>query len=109
MDLAEQKCQACEGGVPPLSKEEIVPYFKQIEGTGWKVNNDTRLAKSYEFKDFKESMAFVEKVAVIAESEGHHPDIWISYNKVGIELTTYAIKGLSVNDFILAAKINRVV
>lgn len=80
----------------------------QIEGTGWEVVEGVRLVKKYTFKDFKEAMAFVGKVAAIAETEGHHPDLHISYNKVRIELTTYAIKGLSVNDFILAAKINQI-
>lgn len=76
-------------------------------GPGWELKED-KIERKFEFKDFKEAMAFVNKVADIAESEGHHPDIEIKYNKVEIELSTHAIDGLSENDFIVAAKIDRV-
>ena len=66
-----------------------------------------RIEKSYRFRDFKEAMRFVNRVAELAESEGHHPDIYVSWNRVRLSLTTHAIGGLSDNDFILAAKIDR--
>ena len=76
---------------------------------GWVLSEDGKMiARDLVFKDFKEAMAFVNKVADIAEGEGHHPDIFVSWNKVKLELTTHAIGGLSTNDFILAAKVNAV-
>ncbi len=115
MDLLKKKCVPCEGGVPPLSQEEAQKYLSQI--SGWQIIEDQRpnvqksglgaqISKEYKFKDFVESMNFVKRVADIAESEGHHPDIHISYNKVLLELSTHAIGGLSENDFIVAAKVD---
>jgi 4a-hydroxytetrahydrobiopterin dehydratase len=73
---------------------------------GWELQPDEqKLVRSFKFKDFKEAMAFVNRVADLAEAEGHHPDILISWNRVRLELTTHAIKGLSENDFIMAARI----
>lgn len=74
---------------------------------GWELE-DNRLVRRFRFKDFKQAMAFTNKVAALAEAEGHHPDIHISWNRVRIELTTHAIKGLSENDFIMAAKIDMI-
>jgi len=104
MDLARKHCEPCEGGVKPFGKKEIKKYLKFLN-THWKVNNDKEIEKEFKFKDFKEAIRFVNKTAEIAEAEGHHPDITINYNKVKINLSTHAIKGLSVNDFILARKI----
>lgn len=105
-NLASKKCVPCEGGVAPLLKEQADPYLAQV--LGWKLSEDAKkISKNFEFKDFKESMAFVNKVADIAEAEGHHPDIFVFYNKVSMELWTHAIGGLSENDFIMAAKINQ--
>lgn len=106
INRANQKCVPCEGDYPPLTKEQAEKELTQLNG--WKLDGETQIEKKFTFKDFKEAMQFVNKVADIAESEGHHPDIEIKYNKVGIELTTHAIKGLSVNDFILAAKIDTI-
>jgi 4a-hydroxytetrahydrobiopterin dehydratase len=75
------------------------------EVPGWDLADQT-LSRTFRFKDFKEAMAFVNQVAGLAEAEGHHPDIHISWNRVRLDLTTHAIKGLSENDFILAAKVN---
>ena len=104
--LSDKKCVACEGGTPPFTKEQIAQYLPQVND--WELVDDKKIAKNYKFKDFEEAMAFVNKVAEIAESEGHHPDISISWNKVKLELTTHAIGGLSENDFILAAKVDKV-
>ena len=102
--LSDKKCVACEGGVPPFTKAQIAEYLPQVQG--WELIDEKKIAKNYKFKDFAEAMRFVNKVAVIAESEGHHPDIVVSWNKVKLELSTHAIGGLSENDFIVAAKIN---
>jgi len=103
MDLTQKKCKPCEGGVPPLTEEQTNDLLKQIPS--WTIK-DGHVFKQFKFKDFKEAMAFVNKVADIAEQENHHPDITISYSKVSIGLWTHAINGLSENDFILPAKID---
>ena len=106
MSLDKQKCVACEVGGVPLNKDEVAHYSKDVPL--WKVLDDLKkITREFKFKDFKESMAFVNKVAELAESEGHHPDIFVSYNKVTLELTTHAVGGMSVNDFIVAAKIDK--
>lgn len=101
--LSKQKCVPCEGGMPPLSQYDTREYLKKL--SGWKLE-DGKLKKQFVFKDFKEAILFVNHVADIAENEGHHPDICISYNKVTCILWTHSVGGLSLNDFILAAKIN---
>ena len=105
MDLTQKKCKPCEGGVPPLTEEQTNDLLKQIPS--WTIK-DGHVFKQFKFKDFKEAMAFVNKVAGIAEQENHHPDITISYSKVSIEVWTHAINGLSENDFILPAKIDQI-
>lgn len=105
MSLADKKCIPCEGGTPPLKSEEINKYLVELEGD-WKVSDNKKISRTFVFKNFKDAIAFVNKVAKIAEEESHHPDIRIyTYKKVDIELSTHAIGGLSENDFILAAKI----
>ena len=104
-DLSRKFCVACEAGTPPLSEKEAEQMAVQVPG--WELE-ENKLVRRFRFKDFKEAMAFVNKVADLAESEGHHPDIHISWNRVRLELTTHAIKGLSENDFIMAAKISQV-
>jgi 4a-hydroxytetrahydrobiopterin dehydratase len=105
-ELAAKVCVACEGGVPPLSKAQAQELNKQLKS--WTVSGDSKwLSKEFKFADFKEALAFTNKVGEIAEKEGHHPDIVLSWGKVVIELTTHAIQGLSENDFILAAKIDQ--
>ena len=111
-DLSEMKCVACEGGIPPLSREEAERFLNDLPaGSGWRLSEDAKkISREFAFKNFREAVAFVDRVADIAEQEGHHPDIKIfSYKKVLIELSTHAIGGLSQNDFILAAKIGKMV
>lgn len=104
--LTEQRCVPCEGGMMPLTIEEAEILQKQLDG--WTLSPDVRkLTKSYKFKDFAEALAFTNKVGAIAENEGHHPDIGLHWGKVDVSLTTHAIGGLSPNDFILAAKIDK--
>ena len=104
--LSDKKCVACEGGVPPLTKTKAEKYLAQIS-KNWHLESESIWAE-FKFKDFKENMAFVNKIAEIAEAEGHHPDLKINYNKLRVDLSTHAINGLSENDFILAAKIDRI-
>lgn len=88
-----------------MGSEEVATYLTLLK-TPWEVTSGGKaISKKFSFKNFKEAMVFVNKIAEIAESEGHHPDIEIMYNKVKVFLTTHAIKGLSTNDFILASKI----
>ncbi len=104
--LTEQKCVSCEGGVTPFAKAEAEVLVKQIPG--WSISSDAKsIFRRYDFKNFKEALAFVNKVGALAESEGHHPDIYLKdYKFVELTLSTHAIGGLSQNDFILAAKID---
>lgn len=104
MDLAKKHCVPCEGGTPPMMPAKIEKY--KPDAPGWLVVENKKLSREFRFKDFAGAMEFINKVAKIAEAEGHHPDIYIFYNLVRLELTTHAVGGLSENDFILAAKIN---
>lgn len=107
ISLTKQKCAPCEGGVVPLKRSEFQQYLDAI--TGWKViNNDLTIQKEFGFKNFKEALQFVNQVGKLAESEGHHPDINLhNWKKVTLTLSTHAISGLSINDFILAAKVDQ--
>ncbi len=104
--LKEKKCVACEGGIPPLKLADVTTFMKELSKE-WELQ-DGHLIRKYRFRDFKENMKFVNKVADLAEEEGHHPNLFISYNRLNIELWTHAITGLSENDFILAAKIDAI-
>lgn len=106
MDLTKQKCVPCEGKETPLTKTEAEILLKQVPG--WELAGDAKsISKNYKFKNFQEALDFINKVGEIAESEGHHPDIHLTnYRQARIDLSTHAIKGLSQNDFILAAKID---
>ncbi len=101
--LTQKYCVACEAGTPPMSQEQAERMMEQVPG--WELKDST-LTRRFRFKDFREAISFVNKVADLAEAEGHHPDIHISWNRVRLDLTTHAIKGLSENDFIMAAKVN---
>jgi len=105
-DLASKTCVPCRGGIPPLSADEARELLSKAPE--WSLEeNGTRLKRRFEFEDFVKAMAFVNRVADIAEEQGHHPDIAIHWNKVDLVLWTHKIGGLHENDFILAAKINR--
>src|SRR3989344_206760 len=105
MNLSQKKCVPCEAGTEPLKEKEIAELIKQIKS--WSLKNG-HLFKKFKFKDFNEAMNFVDSLAQVAESEGHHPDFSVHYNKVEVEIWTHAIDGLSENDFILAAKIDEI-
>lgn len=104
--LAEKKCVPCEGNVQPFGENEIAQFMQEISGD-WKVIENKKLIREFSFVNFRHTMDFVNRVAQIAEEEGHHPEMHVSYGSVNIELWTHAINGLSENDFILAAKIDR--
>jgi 4a-hydroxytetrahydrobiopterin dehydratase len=105
--LVAKKCAPCEGGVPPSTPEEARKQLEKLPG--WRLTQDgQRIRKEWLAKNFMAAIDFFNRVAEVAESEGHHPDLHLeSYRKVAIELWTHAIGGLSENDFILAAKIDR--
>ncbi len=106
-ELSKKECMPCEGDTDPLSHTQSEELLEEINQ--WVLVDDVAIEKTLKFTDFKEVMAFVNKVADIAEKEGHHPNIYIfDYKKVKITLTTHAIKGLSENDFILASKIDEI-
>jgi len=103
-DLAGKKCKVCEGGIAPLTQAEIRDLLKQLEG--WELI-DGRIAKVYTFKNYYQTMAFVNATAWVSHLEDHHPDISVGYNRCRIEYVTHAISGLSENDFICAAKLDK--
>jgi len=104
--LAAEKCIPCRGGVPPLKGKELKAIRDSL-GSDWNVVNEHHLEKEFRFKDFAEALAFTNKVGAIAEAEGHHPDIYVAWGKVRITIWTHKIDGLTRSDFVLAAKIDR--
>lgn len=102
--LENKSCIPCSGTVPPLSTAEIKDFSKQLPGN-WTVNSSGHLFKEFTFKDFMGPMNLANKIAAIAEKEGHHPDITIVWGKCTVEIWTHKISGLTESDFILAAKI----
>jgi len=105
MDLKDKQCVPCELGGTPLTKERAVGYLTELRATWDLIDENKKIRAEFEFKDFLSAVDFVNKIAKVAESESHHPDIYIFYNTVTIELWTHAMNGLSENDFIVAAKI----
>lgn len=105
-NLVQKICTPCQGGIPPLGREDAERYLAQVPG--WKLVNDARaIEREYRFGDFREALAFVNDVGGLAESEGHHPDICFGWGHAKISIHTHKIKGLHENDFILAAKIDQ--
>jgi 4a-hydroxytetrahydrobiopterin dehydratase len=104
-ELAAKSCVPCRGGVPPLKGAELESLEAQVPG--WKVVNEHHLAKAYSFPDFVTALAFVNRAGEIAEQQGHHPDIYLTWGKVEIKIWTHKINGLTESDFILAAKIDQ--
>lgn len=102
--LAQKSCEPCKGGVPPLRGEKVRELLDELGPNGWVAAEEHHLEKEYEFDDFVTALEFVNRVGEIAEQEGHHPDIYLTYGKVGIEIWTHKIDGLTESDFVLAAK-----
>lgn len=101
--LSSKHCVPCKGGVLPLKGEALLVLYRQLE-TGWQIVREHHLEKEYTFKNFRDSLAFVNRVGEIAEKEGHHPDLFLSWGKVKLTLWTHKIDGLTESDFIIAAK-----
>jgi len=102
-ELKEKKCRPCEGEVEPLQGEELREMAKQLS-EGWQIVEEHHIKKTYEFDDFRKALDFTNRVGEVAEEEGHHPDIFLTWGKVEIKIFTHNIDGLTENDFILAAK-----
>ena len=104
-ELASEHCEACETGTPPLSEEEAARLGASVPE--WQREGNQRLTRELEFPNFRDAFGFVARVALVAESEGHHPDIELGWGRAQVELTTHAASGLTRNDFVMAAKIDR--
>lgn len=105
IELQKIRCVGCEGGIPPLSQNEIQDLLREI--TGWSVSDDNKwISCRFHFKNFYQTMAFVNAIAWISNQENHHPDLEVGYNYCYVKYTTHAVKGLTKNDFICAAKVN---
>ena len=120
MDLTKKKCEPCEGGTKPFDKKEAEKYLSMLK-TEWELveeeppspeasasQGEMKIRKKYKFDTFREAVNFINKVADLAEQEDHHPNIFNSYNRVTITLFTHSIGGLSINDFIMASKIEEI-
>jgi 4a-hydroxytetrahydrobiopterin dehydratase len=105
-DLASKNCVPCRGGIPPLKGQQIAELQRQLPG--WEVVDEHHLTRTYKFPDFRQALAFVNKVGAVAEDQGHHPNICFTWGKVEVSTYTHVINGLTESDFILAAKIDRV-
>jgi 4a-hydroxytetrahydrobiopterin dehydratase len=106
MELVQKKCVPCEGGTLALKVGEVEVLLSQVQG--WRVEpGDVDLRKRFKFSKFTDTIAFVNRMAELAEAEGHHPDFCVHFTVLDVSLSTHAIGGLSENDFILAAKIDR--
>jgi 4a-hydroxytetrahydrobiopterin dehydratase len=106
-ELVSKHCVPCEGGLDPLSHDETIKFMSQVPE--WMLSLDgLSISRSFKFSNYVNAIEFANKLTPIAEAEGHHPDLFIGWGKVVVTLTTHAIKGLSENDFILAAKIDEI-
>jgi 4a-hydroxytetrahydrobiopterin dehydratase len=104
MNLAEKQCVPCRGGVPPLQGEALEAMKAQVPD--WQVVDGHHLTRSLQFPDFKTALDFVNRVGALAEEQGHHPDLMLTWGKVDIKIWTHKIDGITESDFILAAKID---
>jgi 4a-hydroxytetrahydrobiopterin dehydratase len=102
MGLADKECVACRGGVPPLGPEAVADLQQQVEG--WEVVANHHLSKSYKLANFREALAFVDRIGAMAEAQNHHPEIHLAWGKVRVEIWTHKIDGLTESDFVFAAK-----
>ena len=103
--LVTKTCTPCQGGIPPLTSDEVAAFQKQIPD--WSIRDEARrIERTYTFRNFAEAFAFVRKVAELAEAEGHHPDVSFGWGYATVSLQTKKIQGLHENDFIMAAKID---
>jgi 4a-hydroxytetrahydrobiopterin dehydratase len=106
MSLADQHCVPCRGGVPPMQRARAEEMLREL-GAGWQLNEAGHLSRAYEFKNFREALAFANRVGDIAEAEKHHPDLHVAWGRCTVEIWTHKIGGLTESDFYLAAKADR--
>ncbi len=106
-ELINQRCKPCEGGIAPLTREEVQGLMGKLHA-GWTLSADSKaISRRFEFNNYYETMAFVNAIAWLAHREDHHPDLEVGYNRCAVHYTTHAIAGLSENDLICAAKVDR--
>jgi 4a-hydroxytetrahydrobiopterin dehydratase len=105
-ELAQKECIPCKGGAAPVKGEALQKLQQQLGG-GWRVVQEHHLEKEFTFKDFREALAYTNRVGELAEKNNHHPDIYLTWGKVKITLWTHKINGLTESDFVMAAKIER--
>ena len=103
--LASKPCVPCRGGVPPLKGETIRELHRQLDGA-WRVVDEHHLERCFTFKNFRQALDFTNRVGELAEAEGHHPDVYLSWGRVDLKIWTYTLDGLTESDFILAAKVD---
>jgi len=106
MSLADEKCIPCRGGTPPLEQDRAEALLRELND-GWQLNAKGHLERSYRFRNFRQAMAFANKVAERAEAEDHHPNLYIAWGKCQVEIWTHKIQGLTESDFYFAAKADR--
>jgi 4a-hydroxytetrahydrobiopterin dehydratase len=104
--LADKECVPCKGGMPALKGAELKSYSLQLGGE-WKVIREHHLEREFKFKNFREALAFTNKVSELAEGQGHHPDIYLAWGKVKVTIWTHKIDGLTESDFVFAAKVDK--
>jgi 4a-hydroxytetrahydrobiopterin dehydratase len=105
--LADRECVPCKGNVPPLKGESLRQYGNEL-ADDWKIIDEQRLEKTYKFKNFRQALDFTVRIGELAESVGHHPDIFLAWGQVKLTIWTHKIQGLSEADFVLAAKADRI-
>jgi 4a-hydroxytetrahydrobiopterin dehydratase len=103
-ELVRRKCKACAPGTPALDANEVSQLLREVQG--WALRGGKEIIRAFAFKNYYETMAFVNAVAWIAHNEDHHPDMEVGYNKCSVKYSTHSVGGLSENDFICAAKVN---
>jgi 4a-hydroxytetrahydrobiopterin dehydratase len=106
-DLTQLKCKECAPDTPPIEESRAAELHKQVD-FAWQRDGNSKIHREFEFKNFRDAFGFVSRVALLAEAEGHHPDFELGWGRAALSLTTHAAKGLTVNDFILAAKIDKI-
>lgn len=104
--LAQKKCQPCDGGTPRLEGVALDEMKKQLGDDRWQIVNGHHLEKQFKFPDFKKALEFTDRIGEIAEAQGHHPNIFLTYGEVHVDIFTHKIDGLTESDFVLAARIN---
>ena len=105
LELAEKQCVPCKGGVSPLTGSELAPLADEIPT--WEVVEDHHLDRNYTFENFQKALDFTNQIGELAEEQGHHPDIYLAWGRVGVKLWTHKIDGLTESDFVMAAKIEK--